>query len=218
MAEAKLTISSHNYSSWSLRGWLLCRMSGIDFEVETLSGSDPSTRAELLHLSPSFLVPRLTHGDVRVWSVLAIAQYLDETHPGPWLLPEEAAPRAWCRSIAGEMHSGFVNLRSALPMNLRGHHPGFKIWAGALSDIERVTTIWRECLARFGGPWLFGERPTLADAMYAPVCTRFVTYDVALPPECAAYRDHVMAWPLLAEWIEAAKEEHDDIDELDMEF
>ena len=217
MAEATLSISSRNYSSWSLRGWLPCRMSGLDFDVEVLAG-DPTVRAELLHLSPSFLVPRLVHGEIRVWDVLAISSYLNEIRPEAGLLPHDPVLRALCRSVSGEMHSGFTNLRAALPMNLRSHHPGFKIWAGAASDIERVATIWRESLARSGGPWRFGRDPTLADAMYAPVCTRFVTYDVALPDECASYRDHVTAWPLLAEWTEAAREEPEEIEELDMEF
>jgi glutathione S-transferase len=116
------------------------------------------------------------------------------------------------------MHAGFVNLRSALPMNLKARQPGFKIWAGATSDIERVTAIWSECLAYSGGPFLFGERPTLADAMYAPVCTRFVTYDVALSPACARYRDQIMDWPILKEWIGAAVVEPEEIEELDIEF
>lgn len=218
MAEATLSISSRNYSSWSLRGWLVCRMSGLDFETEMLSGTDPTARAELLHLSPSFLVPRLVHGDVRVWDTLAIASYLDEIRPEAGLLPADPVARAWCRSVSGEMHAGFINLRSALPMNLKGRHPGFRIWGGALSDIERVLAIWQDCLAASGGPWLFGDRPTLADAMYAPVCTRFTTYDVALPERCAVYRDAVMEWPLLGEWIQAAGAEPDDIEELDMEF
>lgn len=218
MAEATLSISSRNYSSWSLRGWLVCRMSGLDFETEMLSGTDPTARAELLHLSPSFLVPRLVHGDVRVWDTLAIASYLDEIRPEAGLLPADPVARAWCRSVSGEMHAGFINLRSALPMNLKGRHPGFRIWGGALSDIERVLAIWQDCLAASGGPWLFGDRPTLADAMYAPVCTRFATYDVALPERCAVYRDAVMEWPLLGEWIQAAGAEPDDIEELDMEF
>lgn len=218
MAEATLSISSRNYSSWSLRGWLLCRMAGLDFDTEVLSGTDPGARAELLHLTPSFLVPRLTHGDVRVWDTLAIAAYLDEIRPEAGLLPAACPERAWCRAVSGEMHQGFVNLRAALPMNLKGRHEGFKIWGGAVSDIERITTIWRECLAKSGGPWLFGDAPVVADAMYAPVCTRFVTYDVALPAEAAAYRDHVLAWPSLGEWMTAALEEPDDIEELDMEF
>jgi len=93
------------------------------------------------------------------------------------------------------MHSGFANLRSALPMNLKARHPGFKVWAGAQADIERVTAIWRECLQRYGGPYLFGATPTVADAMYAPVCTRFSTYDVKLDPASAAYRDLILRWP-----------------------
>ena len=116
------------------------------------------------------------------------------------------------------MHGGFINLRSSLPMNLKVRRTGFKVWGGAKSDIERITVIWRECLVRHGGPWLFGTRPTLADAMYAPVCTRFVTYGVALPEESAAYRDHVMNWPLMVEWIEGALAEPEEIEELDMEF
>ena len=218
MADATLTISSRNYSSWSLRGWLICRMSGLDFETELLSGNDPSSRAELLHLSPSFLVPRLVHGKVRVWDTMAIASYINEIRPDAGLLPADIVARSWCRSISGEMHAGFLNLRSALPMNLKARHPGFKAWAGARNDIDRVVAIWSECLSTFGGPFLFGERPTLADAMYAPVCTRFVTYDVTLPPACSDFRDHIMAWPILAEWIAAALAEPEEIEELEMEF
>ncbi|MCE4222793.1 glutathione S-transferase family protein [Methylobacterium sp. C25] len=218
MADATLTISSRNYSSWSLRGWLLCRMAGLDFEVELLPGSDSSTRAELLHLSPSFLVPRLTHGTVGVWDALAIGEYLNETFPGAGLLPEAAAERARCRAVSAEMHGGFINLRSALPMNLRAHIPGFRIFNGARGDIERIVAIFEDCLGRSGGPYLFGARPTLADAMYAPVCTRFRTYDVPLPFMAQTYRDTILAWDLLAEWTQAAVSEPDEIEELDMEF
>ncbi|AWN45680.1 glutathione S-transferase [Methylobacterium terrae] len=217
MAEATLTISSRNYSSWSLRGWLLCRMAGLDLAVEVLSG-DPASRAELLHLSPSFLVPRLTHGAVRVWDVLAIAQYLTEVRPEAGLLPDDLAARSWSRSISGEMHGGFINLRSALPMNLRARYADFTLWGGAQADIARVVEIWQEALRAHGGPYLFGARPVVADAMYAPVCTRFVTYGVDLPPDCAAYRDRIMAWDLMREWIAAADGEPEEIEELDMEF
>src|SRR3954453_20680708 len=192
MTSTTLTISSKTYSSWSLRGWLLCKMAGLDFEERVLSSSDPSTRAELLLLSPSLLVPCLEHDGTSVWDTLAIAEYVAEIKPNAGLLPRDRAARAHCRAISGEMHSGFVNLRSALPMNLKARHPGFKIWAGAASDIERVSAIWSECLAQSGGPYLFGSQPTLADAMYAPVCTRFITYDVALPAACARYRDRIM--------------------------
>lgn len=218
MTAATLTISSRNYSSWSLRGWLICKMAGLAFETELLTGTDASTRAELLHLSPSFLVPRLRHGDVAVWDTLAIAQYLNELYPEAGFLPKDVKARAHCRSIAGEMHGGFINLRSALPMNLKARHTEFKIFNGAKGDIDRIVTIFDECLAAHGGPYLFGERPSLADAMYAPVCTRFQTYDVAIPERAAAYRDTILAWPLMVEWSEEALREPDEIEELDMEF
>lgn len=217
MGKATLTISSKNYSSWSLRGWLLCRMAGLDFVEKVMPSDDPSIRAELLLLSPSFLVPRLEHGDVTVWDTLAIGEYLHEIKPKAGLLPADRAARAHCRSICGEMHSGFSNLRSALPVNLRARYPGFKVWAGAQADIERVVAIWRDCLDRYQGPYLFGE-PTMADAMYAPVCTRFHTYDVKLDQACAAYRDAVLAMPAMKAWIAAARTEPDEVEELDAEF
>src|ERR1700729_3692191 len=155
MAEASVTLSSKNYSSWSLRGWLLCKMASLDFEERIAPIDDPATRAELLLLSPSFLVPRLDHGSVKVWDTLAIAEYLNELKPDAGLLPTEPAARSHCRAVSGEMHSGFANLRSALPMNLKAVHPGFKVWAGAQADINRVTAIWRECLQRDSGPYLF---------------------------------------------------------------
>lgn len=218
MTAATLTISSRNYSSWSLRGWLLCMMAGLEIEEHMLSVDDPSARAELLLLSPSFLVPCLTHDGVKVWDTLAIAAYLDEIRPDAGLLPKDAAARAHCRAICGEMHSGFANLRSALPMNLKAHYPGFKVWAGAQADIDRVTEIWRECLQRYGGPYLFGKTLTMADAMYAPVCLRFLTYDVALDATSQAYCKAISAWPALKRWIKAAKTEPEELEELDAEF
>jgi glutathione S-transferase len=218
MNKTTLTIASKNYGSWSLRGWLLCKMAGLDFEEQHVGADDPSTRAELLLLSPSFLVPCLFHDGIKVWDTLAIAQYLHEVKPDAGLLPADRAQRAYCRAISGEMHSGFANLRSALPMNLKAHFPGFKAWAGARGDIERVTAIWRECLQQYGGPYLFGEKPCAADAMYAPVCTRFVTYDVALDEPSAAYCRTIMALPLMRDWIAAAKLEPDELEELDVEF
>jgi glutathione S-transferase len=217
MAKASLTISSRNYSSWSLRGWLLCRFAGLDFATVSVPLDDAAARAELLLLSPSFLTPCLTHDGIQIWDTLAIGEYLHEIAPKAGLLPKGRADRARCRSISGEMHSGFANLRAALPMNLKAHHPGFKIWAGAQADIARVTTIWRERLAASGGPFLFGAL-TMADAMYAPVCARFVTYEVALDSDCAAYRDRVLALPEMREWTAAALEEPDEVEELDVEF
>jgi len=218
MEKPKLTIASKNYGSWSLRGWLLCKMAGLDFEEQVAAADDPSTRAELLLLSPSFLVPSLTNGPVKVWDTLAIAEYLNELFPAAGLLPKDIAARAHCRAVSGEMHSGFANLRSALPMNIKGHYPAFKVWAGAQADIDRIVTIWRECLAAAGGPYLFGATPTVADAMYAPVCSRFMTYNVKLDPVCAGYCRTIMAMPFVAEWIEGARNEPDELEELDVEF
>ncbi len=218
MTKAVLTISSRNYSSWSLRGWLLCRMAGLAFEERVLSIDDPSARAELLLLSPSTLVPCLEHEGAHVWDTLSIAEYLAELAPDAAMLPAERIARAHCRSVSGEMHSGFYNLRSALPMNLRAHYKGFKIWTGAQPDIARVQAIWRECLERYRGPFLFGAVPTMADAMFAPVCTRFLTYDVPQDALCASYCATIMEWAPMAEWVEAAKEEPHELDELDAEF
>jgi glutathione S-transferase len=217
MTKATLTISSKNYSSWSLRGWLLCKMAGLDFEERLLPIVDPSIRAELLLLSPSFLVPCLTDAGIEVWDTLAIAEYLHETRQDAGLLPADLAARTHCRAISGEMHSGFGNLRSALPMNLKARHPGFKVWAGAQADIDHVISIWRKCLAASGGPYLFGAL-SMADAMYAPVCTRFVTYDVPLDSDCAAYCQRIMTLPYMVEWIEKAMEEPEELEELDVEF
>jgi glutathione S-transferase len=218
MAKATLAIASKNYGSWSLRGWLLCKMAGLEFDEVMTSSDDPSTRAELLLLSPSFLVPRLTHDGVNIWDTLAIAEYLSELKPEAELLPKDQAARARCRSISGEMHSGFSNMRSALPMNLKAHHPGFKVWAGAQADIDRIVTIWHQCLSESGGPFLFGKQPCMGDAMFAPVCTRFMTYDVKLDNVCAAYCKAIMALPHMQEWIAAAKDEPDELEELDVEF
>ena len=218
MSSAILTVSSKNYSSWALRGWLLCKLSGIEFSERKASMDDPGMRAELLLLSPSFLVPCLEHEGAKVWDTLAIAEYLNEIAPKAGLFPDDIIRRAHCRSISGEMHSGFSNLRSALPMNLKGHFPKFRIWAGAEPDIERITEIWRTCIDSYGGPYLFGKHPTVADAMYAPVCTRFKTYDVSLDPISAAYRDTILSWPPLQEWTKEALAEPEDLEELDVEF
>lgn len=218
MAAATLTLSSKNYSSWSLRGWLMARFAGLDFVEEMVEQDDPGARAELLLLAPSVRVPRLTHGAISVWDTLAIGEYLNELKPKAGLLPADPAARAHCRSICGEMHSGFSALRSALPMNLKARFPKFTVWSRAQGDIERVTEIWRDCLQRYGGPYLFGTGRTLADAMYAPVATRFLTYDVPLDPACAAYCATIMAMPEMQPWLDAARLEPDDIEELEVEF
>jgi glutathione S-transferase len=213
-----LTITSKNYSSWSLRGWLLTRFAKLPFEEHVLPPDDPSARAEILLLSSSILVPSLQHNGIRVWDTLAIAEYLNEVCPEAKLLPADAKARAHCRAISGEMHSGFSAMRSSLPMNLRNHFPKFKIWSRAQADIDRITSIWRDCIETYGGPFLFGKERTVADAMYAPVCTRFMTYDVKVDPVSQAYCELMLSQPEMKEWLKGAKVEPLDIDELDVEF
>jgi glutathione S-transferase len=214
---ATLTISSRNYSSWSLRGWLLARFSGLEFEEIVTPPDDASARAEILLLSPTILVPCLRHEGATVWDTLAIAEYLNEVMPDAGLLPGDRLQRAHCRSVCGEIHSGFTTLRASLPVNLKAHFPNFKIWARAQADIDRVCEIWRDCLASSPGPFLFGER-TMADAMYAPVVTRFMTYDVKLEPRLKEYADVILALPEMREWIEGARAEPSDIEELEVDF
>jgi len=192
-------------------------MAGLEFVEDVVPVDDPAGRAELLLLSPSILVPCLTHNGVRIWDTLAIAEYLNEVKPRAGLLPKDLATLARCRSICGEMHSGFSNLRSALPMNLKARRVGFKVWSGAQADIDRITTIWRESFATYRGPYLFGPL-SIADAMYAPVVTRFVTYDVRLDDVCSQYCDRIMALPEMIEWCDAAMREPDELEELEMEF
>lgn len=218
MAKPVLTISSKNYGAWALRGWLMCRLAGLDFTEKVISPDDPAMKAEMLLLSSSMLVPSLDHGGIHVWDTLAIGEYLNEIKPKAGLLPADIKARAHCRAICGEMHSGFSALRGSLPMNLKAHFPNFKVWSRAQADIDRVVAIWRECFKTYGGPFLFGKQPTVADAMYAPVVTRFMTYDVALDRECAAYCKRVMELPAMQEWFAAAKLEPEEIDELDAEF
>ena len=218
MAKAVLTISSKNYGAWSLRGWLMARLAGLDFTEKVIPPDDPAMKAEMLLLSSSMLVPALLHNGIKVWDTLAIGEYLNEIKPKACLLPQDAKARAHCRAICGEMHSGFASMRGALPMNIKAHFPNFKIWSRAQSDIDRVLAIWKECFASYGGPFLFGKTPCMADAMYAPVVTRFLTYDVALDKGSLAYCKRVMELPAMKEWFAAAKKEPDEIDELDAEF
>ena len=148
-----------------------------------------------------------------------IGEYLHELKPKVGLLPADRAARAHCRAICGEMHSGFTSLRSALPMNLKGHFPGYKVWSRAQADIDHVVSIWKGCLDTYGGPYLFGAQRTMADAMYAPVVTRLKTYDVKLADKAsAAYCKAILALPEMREWTEAALAEPAEIDELEVEF
>jgi len=218
MAKAVLTISSKNYGAWALRGWLMCKLARLDFTEHVIPPDDPAMKAEMLLLSASMRVPSLDHEGIHVWDTLAIGEYLNEIKPKAGLLPADRKARAHCRAICGEMHSGFSALRSSLPMNIKAHFPGFKVWSRAQADIDRIETIWNECLATYGGPYLFGSKPCIADAMFAPVVTRFITYDVPLDEACVAYCDTIMAQPAMQAWVAAAQAEPDEIDELDAEF
>jgi glutathione S-transferase len=215
---ATLLISSKNYSSWSLRGFLLVRLSGLTFTEQVVDMEDPINRAELLMQTSSIRIPMLVHDGVSIWDTLAMAEYLNEMCPDAGMLPAERVARARCRSISGEMHSGFSALRAALPMNLKLFRPEFSIWSAVQADINRITDIWRECIETWGGPWLFGDRPTIADAMYAPVVTRFRSYDVAMEGVCEQYCRTILAWPPMKEWWAAAQAEPEQIEELDIEF
>lgn len=216
--EASLTLSSKNYSSWSLRGWLLVRFAGLEVSEVMVPPDDADARKELLLLAPSIRVPCLTHDGAKVWNTLAIAGYLHEIRPDAGLMPDDRIARAHCRSVCGEMISGFANLRASLPMNLKARFPGHKVWAGAQPDIDRIVEIWTDCLATYGGPYLFGKQRSMADAMFAPVVTRFLTYDVKLSKPCIVYCQTIMAMPEMKEWVAAAKLEPEEIEELDMDF
>jgi len=217
MSRTTLTISSKNYSSWSLRGWLMAKLAGVDFDEVVVAPDDADARAEILLLSPSILVPCLTYKGIRVWDTMAIGEFLNEIALKAGLLPKDQAMRAHCRSICGEMHSGFISLRQALPMNIKAEFPRFKVWSKARGDIDRILRIWRECLNAYGGPFLFGEIG-MADAMYAPVVSRFRTYGVELDGELKAYADRVWDLPAMQEWRDGALAEKEEIEELEVEF
>ena len=218
MAKPVLTISSKNYGAWALRGWLMARLAGLEFTEKIIPPEDPAMKAEMLLLSSSMLVPSLLHDGIQVWDTLAIGEYLHEIKPRAGLWPADTKARAHCRAICGEMHSGFSAMRGALPMNIKAHFPHFKVWSRAQADIERVLAIWKQCFAAYKGPFLFGKQPCIADAMYAPVATRFQTYDVKPDAVSTAYAKRVLAHPFVVEWMEAAKLEKEEIEELEVEF
>ena len=217
MSKAILTISSKNHSSWSLRGWLMVKQAGIDFEESIVAPDDKDARAEILLLAPSIRVPALIYNGIKVWDTLAIGEFANEIAPKAGILPADQLQRAHCRSICGEMHSGFSSLRSSLPMNIKSHFPNFRVWSKAQADIDRIKEIWSGCLSTYGGPFLFGSF-SIADAMYAPVVTRLRTYDVKLEGELADYADRIWSHPFMQEWIAAARLEADDFEELEVEF
>ncbi len=197
-----LYIGNRNYSSWSLRGWLAVKLSGAPFRdvVIQLRGTyNPDNRA----FSPTALVPALHDGDIHIWDTLAIGEYLAERHPGMW--PADAAARAWARSIAAEMHSGFAALRNDMTMCIR-ERLDVRPWSDALvANIARVEEIWTESRRRFGGggAFLCGAF-SLADAFYAPVAFRFQTYGVQPAGVAGTYLQALLAHPLVGEWEVAA--------------
>lgn len=202
IARPVLVIGNKNYSSWSLRPWLLLRQHRIAFDEMRLPLDTPQFASGIRRWSPSGRVPVLQHGDLTVWDSLAICEYADETFLDRTGWPADAAARAIARSVSAEMHAGFQALRSALPMNCRRRVSGFVADAAAQRDIARVCALWRDCRARFGaaGDFLFGGF-SIADAMYAPVALRFVTYGIALDAGARAYVDALLALPALQEWL-----------------
>jgi glutathione S-transferase len=211
VAELTLVLGNKNYSSWSLRAWLPLKVSGLPFRERVLNvdNDDAAARAAIRASSPSGKVPCLLDGDLAVWDSLAIAEYVAELAPKAGLWPEDRAARAVARSACAEMHSGFQALRTSMSMNIRASKPGRGRADGVQADVDRITSLWKECRARSGGgggPFLFGAF-TNADAFFAPVVTRFRTYGVELDAAAGAYAEAVLSHPAMREWIAAAQAE-----------
>lgn len=213
MADGTLWIGTRMLSSWSLRGWLAVRLAGLDVEEVVIGLDQPDTAQRIRAVSPGGTVPCLDHRGARIWESIAIAEYCAELAPGLW--PEERRARAHARAISAEMHAGFRGLRSAMWMNIdpafAARAAGRQRTAEALADIARIEALWRETRARFGagGPYLFGAAFTLADAMYAPVTTRFTTWRPELAADAWAYVEAVQAHPLMRQWFAEAASEPD---------
>lgn len=216
----KLYIGNKNYSSWSMRPWVLLKQAGIAFE-EVMVRFDAFTpesqfKTTLKPLSPTGKVPVLVDADLVVWDTLAIAEYVAETFPQCQLWPHDKAARARARSICAEMHSGFGALRSACPMNIEARltDTGALIWRdqpGVRADVARLIAMWRDCLKTSGGALLFGNF-SVADAYFAPICTRLLTYGLPLPDDISCYVRNVCALPGTQAWINAALAEQDFLD------
>jgi len=198
-----LILGNRNYSSWSMRAWLLFRHVGAEFDEVWVDLYKPGSRETVRALGgESGMVPVLKDGDTVVWDTLAIAETLCESFPAVW--PSDKALRARARTLCNEMHSGFTALRGAMPCNTRGRNRVAKITADVERDIQRVGEIWTRSLESFGGPWLLGEFG-IVDIFFAPVATRFQTYDVPITGPVREYADRLLAHPLVAEWIELGK-------------
>jgi glutathione S-transferase len=211
-----LIIGNKNYSSWSFRPWLGMKAAGIAFAETVVSLEAKDFKARVTAVSGAGKVPILIDGDVRVWESLAILEYLAEKFPAAGLWPEPAGMRAHARAVASEMHAGFLPLRRQLPMNMWRPVKPHALDAEASANVARVDAIWSQCLEKFGGPFLFGKFGA-ADAMFAPVVSRFHTYAVELGDAARLYVDAVMTLPAWTEWRDAASREpwvlpHDEVD------
>ncbi|MBH3435071.1 glutathione S-transferase family protein [Pseudomonas citronellolis] len=201
----KLVIGSKNLSFWSLRGWLAMQLTGAEFEEVLIPLGGVDTARRIREHSPTGKVPVLKCEDGVIWDSLAIAEYLAERFPEAHLWPRGEAARALARSICAEMHSGFLALRSHMPMDLQRHKPLAKVPPEVETDIARVVELWTLCRQGFGqdGPFLFGHA-SIADAFYAPVATRLRSYAVELPPLAKAYVDTIYQWAAFQPWLQAA--------------
>ena len=208
MSKPLLIIGNKNYSSWSLRAWLMLKHTGMDFDEMRIPLFVAGYKEKLFSFSPAGKVPVYREGDLLVWDTLAIGEYLYETHPSLWPARREARARA--RSISAEMHSGFVPLRKAMPMNIRARGRKVTMSAELEADIARIKTIWRELRTQYAaaGPWLFGQY-TIADAMFAPVVFRFLTYGVSEPGPVEEYVQTVARDALVQEWVRASELEQE---------
>jgi glutathione S-transferase len=208
MEKFELIIGNKAYSSWSLRPWVVLKEAGADFTETRVPLYVHGYKEELLKYAPSGKVPILKHGAVTVWDSLAICEYLAEIFPQAQLWPADADARAHARAVSAEMHSGFTAIRGAMPFNCRAHGRRVPISAEIQKEIDRVQSLWQDCRAQYGkgGPWLFG-RFSIADAMYIPVASRFVTYGVPLGVVAQSYADAALDHPAVREWIAAAKQE-----------
>jgi glutathione S-transferase len=206
----KLILTNRRYSSWSLRGWLAARQSGLPFEKQMVDIYAPdwaTLKTTGIYAQANGKVPILVDGDSIIWNAIGIIDWLDRKSGGTRFWPADGNARAFATSAAVEMQAGFNALRQHCPMNVMRHYPGWTLAPEAAPDVARVQTLWETGLARFGGPWLAGGAWGAADILYAPVASRLTTYDVALSPQADAYRQRAMAHPLVAEWVAAAAHE-----------
>ena len=208
MSKPILVIGNKNYSSWSLRAWLILKHAGVDFDEVRVPLYVPGYKEKLLSYSPAGKVPAYREGDLLVWDTLAIGEYLYETHPALWPAQREARARA--RAISAEMHSGFVSLRKQMPMNIRARGRKVVMSAELEADISRIKTIWRELRTQYAaaGPWLFGQR-SIADCMFAPVAFRFLTYGVSEAGAVDKYVQTVTRDALVQAWVQSSAGEQE---------